>query len=187
MSRQKIAQVIVVEGRNDTNTLQRWFDCDTIETGGLQLSPAVMERIEAAAKTRGILIFTDPDAPGETIRRRIQQRVPNAQHVWIDRKKARTDKKVGVEHASRKDLEEALAGKVQFMDNVQSLSWAEFLDLGLTGDAAWRNWLCAKVHVGPCNAKTCWKRLNQMGIGASEIEKWKESYGKSHCDRPQNS
>ena len=30
--KQHIKEIIVVEGKNDTNTLQSFFDCDTIET-----------------------------------------------------------------------------------------------------------------------------------------------------------
>ena len=65
-----IQEMIVVEGQNDTNTLRRFFDCDTIETGGNRVDKATLERIEAAAATRGVIIFTDPDSPGESIRRR---------------------------------------------------------------------------------------------------------------------
>ena len=36
--KQHIKEIIVVEGKNDTNTLQSFFDCDTIETGGDQVN-----------------------------------------------------------------------------------------------------------------------------------------------------
>lgn len=38
--KQHIKEIIVVEGKNDTNTLQSFFDCDTIETGGDQIGRA---------------------------------------------------------------------------------------------------------------------------------------------------
>lgn len=34
----KIKEIIVVEGKNDTNVLQSCIDCDTIETNGTHLS-----------------------------------------------------------------------------------------------------------------------------------------------------
>ena len=33
----KIREVIVVEGKNDTNVLQQYFDCETIETHGTSM------------------------------------------------------------------------------------------------------------------------------------------------------
>ena len=86
--KQKIKEILVVEGKNDTNTLQSFFDCDTIETGGDQINEQTIERIQEAIKKRGVIIFTDPDSPGEHIRRKIQERVPGCKHVFIDKEKS---------------------------------------------------------------------------------------------------
>lgn len=159
----------MVEGHHDTATLQQYFDCDTIETGGNRISEQTMRRIEEAARKRGIIIFTDPDSPGEYIRRAVKQRVPEAKHVFIEKKKARTDKKVGVEHARKEDLEEALSHVVTFEEGKKSLDWNQFIDLGLVGNAPFRHKVCQAFHIGPCNAKTCFKRLNAMGVTEEEI------------------
>ena len=104
----KIKEVIVVEGRHDTSVLQQYFDCDTIETNGLSLSEETLRLIEEARDRCGVIIFTDPDHPGETIRRRINEAVKGCKNAYIAKNKAKTPRKVGVEHARRKDLEEAL-------------------------------------------------------------------------------
>lgn len=172
--KQKIKEILVVEGKNDTNTLQSFFDCDTIETGGDQINEQTIERIQETIKKRGVIIFTDPDSPGEHIRRKIQERVPGCKHVFIDKEKARTTKKVGVEHASKEDLWEALSHVVSFENEVETLSWEDFIELGLTGkqdSAQRRNEVCRRFHIGPCNAKTCFKRLNQMRITYDELKK----------------
>ena len=49
--KQHIKEIIVVEGKNDTNTLQSFFDCDTIETGGDQVNEKTIERVRQAQKT----------------------------------------------------------------------------------------------------------------------------------------
>jgi hypothetical protein len=64
----RIQEVIVVEGRHDTEKLRKYFDCDTIETGGSSLGRDVLERIAQANKTSGVIIFTDPDSAGNRIR-----------------------------------------------------------------------------------------------------------------------
>jgi ribonuclease M5 len=176
-SKKHIKEIIVVEGRNDTLRLQSVFDCDTIETGGLYLDAATLDRIEEAARIRGIIVFTDPDGPGERIRRTVKARVPDAKHAFIAKEKARTDKKVGVEHAEKEDLENALANCVTFDERKESLLWNDFLDLGLAGNKAKRNFAASAFHIGPCNAKTCFKRFNQLGITKEQIEKLFENGG----------
>jgi ribonuclease M5 len=167
--KEKIQELIVVEGKNDTHRLKLFFDCDTIETGGDNLNAVTLERIKEAAKKRGIIVFTDPDSPGEHIRRQIKEAVPEAKHCFIEKKKARTDKKVGIEHASKEDLWQSLSHCVTFMEDTESLSWPAYIDLGLVGDKELRFFVCKAFHIGPCNAKTCFKRLNQMGIREEQI------------------
>ncbi len=167
---EKIKEIIVVEGVHDTNTLQQYFDCDTIETGGKSIDEQVILRIIEAKKTRDVIVFTDPDNPGEYIRRVINERVPGCKQAFIEKQKARTDKKVGIEHAIKEDLWNALSHCVTFTNVRESISWSEFIDLNLVGNKE-RRWLvCELFFIGPCNAKTCFKRLNQMNISKKEIE-----------------
>lgn len=52
----------------------------------------------------------------------------------------------------------------------KTLSWEEFLELGLIGNTAKRKKVCQAFHLGHCNAKTCFKRLNQAGISLEEVK-----------------
>lgn len=165
----KIRQMIVVEGRSDTATLRRYFDCDTIETGGDHVDAQTIDRIAHAARERGVIVFTDPDSSGNRIRRILDEHIEGLQHAFIEKSKARTDKKVGVEHAAREDLEESLAHLVTFDNLEPTLSWSEFIDAGMVGDAARREKVCVHFHIGKCNAKTCFKRLNQMGVDGAAL------------------
>lgn len=167
---EKIKEIIVVEGAHDTSVLQQYFDCDTIETGGKSLDESVIQRIIEAKKTRDIIVFTDPDNPGEYIRRVINERVPGCKQAFIDKKKARTEKKVGVEHATKEDLWQALSHSVTFTNKEESISWIEFVELNLVGNKENRLKVCDSFFIGPCNAKTCFKRLNQMNISKKDIE-----------------
>ncbi len=165
-----IHEMIVVEGHNDTLRLRLYFDCDTIETGGDHVSAETLERIAADQKERGVIVFTDPDRAGEHIRSVISRKIPGVRHAYIDKSKAHTTKKVGVEHAAREDLEDSLRHAITYDERRESLAWAEFLDLGLIGDSARRKQVCDRFHIGKCNAKTCFKRLNQAGVTAAMIQ-----------------
>lgn len=182
MKTETIQEIIVVEGKNDTLRLKQFFNCETIETGGKAMNEHTLQRIIQAHQTRGIIVFTDPDWPGEQIRRWISKAIPTCKHAFIDKKKARTDKKVGIEHANKEDLWQALCQCVTFTDQKETLSWQEFLDLDLIGDSKKRYDICERFHIGVCNAKTCFKRLNQMQVTMEQIKE-KEYDTKNRNDR----
>ena len=84
----------------------------------------------------------------------------------------RTMKKVGVEHASREVLEEALKNIITYKTRNDSLSYNDFVELGLIGkkeSTIKREEIYKKFHLGKCNAKTLYKRLNMLGIKKEQI------------------
>jgi len=64
----KIKEIIVVEGRDDTNRVKEAIDCDTFETNGSALTKKKIERLIFLEKTRGLIVLTDPDYAGKRIR-----------------------------------------------------------------------------------------------------------------------
>lgn len=171
----KIEEVIVVEGKNDTLNLKRYFELDTIETHGLGLSRETIEYIAEINKTRGVIVFTDPDSAGENIRRKLNYAIPNLKNAFVLKEDARTSKKVGIEHASKEVLEEALGSLITFGENKESLSYSDFVDLGLIGkedSGILRDKLNKRYHLGKCNGKTLFKRLNMLGLRREDL--WQE-------------
>lgn len=170
-----ICQTIVVEGRHDTENLKKYYNCVTIETGGTSLPDEVIEEIKIAQQKTGVIILTDPDAPGNMIRHRINQAVPGCLNAYVNKKDARTSKKVGVEHAGMDALEDALVHLVSSeYHEGNKLSAVDLMELGLSGgenSAVLRQILGEKLHVGYGTAKTMLRRLNHLGISAEEIRK----------------
>lgn len=170
----KIEEVIVVEGKNDTINIKKAVDAYTIETGGTHLSPKTLRLIEEAAKIRGVIVFTDPDSPGDQIRTKINQHVKGCKNAFLPSKLARGKGKVGIEHASVEDIREALRNCVTYDENKkETLSWKEFIELGLNGrtnSSELRKKVGTYFHLGEANAKTCFKRLNMLEVTKAEIE-----------------
>lgn len=169
----KIKEVIVVEGHHDSERLRTYFDCDTIETGGTSLGEDVFERIEEAQKTRGVIIFTDPDSPGNRIRNEINQRIEGCKNAFVNKKDAHTTKKVGVEHASYEALKEALENLVSYVDMNGTLTMHDLYELGLSGNPnsfAWREKIGEYYHIGCGNSKTMLRRLNFLNVTKEELE-----------------
>ena len=167
-----IKEVIVVEGVNDTKRLKSFFDCETIETHGLGLKKETVELIKQINNTRGVILFLDPDTPGEKIRNRLNSEIPNLKNAFVLKENAKTKKKVGIEHADKQTLLEALNNLVTYTDNVDSLSLQEFNELGLSGQldsVIKRDKLSKHYHLGKCNAKTMLKRLNMLHLTYVQI------------------
>ena len=111
--KEKISQVIVVEGRDDTANLKRYFDVETYETRGSAINDRDIERIQRLHQRHGVIVFTDPDFNGERIRRMIMTAIPTVQHAFLKRDEAVPKSKtkgrsLGIEHASYEDLKTAL-------------------------------------------------------------------------------
>lgn len=175
MDKPYIQEVIVVEGKNDTARLKQFFDCDTIETHGTCLNEYTLKLIARMKEVRGIIVFTDPDAPGNQIRNAVNQAVPGCLNAFIDKKDAKTDKKVGVEHAGIEALKQSLGNLIAIQERpAETISAAQFFELGLMGQpnsSALRIKASRIYHAGTANAKTLRKRLNCLGINAEELRK----------------
>lgn len=175
MVKPKIRELIVVEGRHDSENLKKYYDCDTIETGGTGFTEETIRLIRMAREKRGVIIFTDPDSPGNRIRSALNQAVPGCQNAFVDKQEARTDKKVGVEHAKEEVLKEALEHLVTYReDNEERISVRDMYELGLSGQAdsgTKREKLGRALHIGFGNARAMRQRLNCLGITREEVRK----------------
>ncbi|WP_203623987.1 MULTISPECIES: ribonuclease M5 [unclassified Lacticaseibacillus] len=159
-------QIIVVEGRDDTKRLTEAFgSIDTIETRGSAIDQATLDLIKKAQATRGVIVLTDPDFPGEKIRKTISAAVPGVTHAFLPVKEAVPDHKgsLGVEHASPAALKEALAHLVtEQPDATPLIPRAVLLEAGLLGGPnarARRERLGDLLHIGYTNGKQLQKRL----------------------------
>ena len=103
-----IQEKVVVEGKHDAARLKALYDVDCIITHGTSLDQNTLDLIGKYVDHPGVIVFTDPDAPGEKIRKAIMSVYPNVKHAFIPKQKARTDKKVGVEHGDEQSIRAAL-------------------------------------------------------------------------------
>lgn len=74
----KIRQAIVVEGKYDQNTLSQLVDTTIFQTRGFGVmhDKALLELLRKAAKTTGLIIFTDSDGAGFVIRNFLKGALP---------------------------------------------------------------------------------------------------------------
>ena len=104
-----INEVIIVEGQNDYNFLKSFLDAEMIKTEGPSLPGHVIELILTYRNSgKSFIILTDHDGPGEQIRRLLKTLIPEAKHAFLDVKKSKYKRKVGVEHTSKQEVLTAL-------------------------------------------------------------------------------
>ncbi|RBW67630.1 ribonuclease M5 [Bacillus taeanensis] len=171
----KIKEIIVVEGKSDTIAIQHAVDADTLETNGSEISEETLKRIEVAQKKRGVIIFTDPDYPGERIRKIVSARVPGCKHAFLPKQEAiaRSGKGLGVEHASKLAIQQALSKVKEEMErDAELIPWQDLVDAGLIGGPKAkqrREKIGQKLNIGYMNGKQLYKRLRMFQITQEEF------------------
>ena len=149
----RIKEAIVVEGRDDKNTLSQMVDTIIVETAGFGVfkNSEKLALFRRLAAERGLIILTDPDGAGFVIRNFLKGSIPPEQvkHAYVpdilgkERRKRTPGKegKLGVEGMRPQILEQALrrAGATFLDENAppvrqgRPITKADLMVLGLSG------------------------------------------------------
>lgn len=177
----------MVEGRDDTANLKRFYEVETYETRGSAISQEDLERIKRLNDLHGVIVFTDPDFNGERIRKIIMAAVPSAKHAFLNRDEAVPSSKtkgrsLGIEHASFEDLDRALSqvlGGAEEKESHFDITRSDLIRLGFLagGDSCKRReYLGEQLRIGYTNGKQLLKRLEMFGISLADVGKAMEGY-----------
>ncbi len=168
--------IIVVEGTHDEIKLKSIFpNIECVVTNGSEISNETISYIKELALTHKIIIFTDPDAPGERIRTIITNEVPNASHAFLRKKDciSNNKKKVGIEHAAKEAIVVALEDVYTPTEDKETITMNEIFELGLNGNpnsAYLRDKISDYLNIGKPNSKTFLKRLNLLQIDYNKLK-----------------
>lgn len=151
MSKQRIQEVIVVEGRYDKNILSQVVDATIVETGGFAVfnDREKLAFLRTLAQKRGIILLTDSDGAGFVIRNYLKGALPRdrVKQAYIPdipgkerrKRKAGKEGKLGVEGMTPEILLQALRrGGATFAGEAAPsaavpITKADLLDRGLIG------------------------------------------------------
>lgn len=179
----KVKEVIVVEGKDDTAKIKQVLNVDTIETNGSAINRNIIEQIAHAKEKRGVIIFTDPDYPGQRIRQIIDHHVPGCKHAFLPKKlaQAKGKKGIGIEHASSQSIKEALEAVYELRNDIPcEITKTDLIHYGLIGGQHAkhkREKLGEALKIGYVNGKQLLKRLEMFHITKHEFEQamaWQE-------------
>lgn len=169
-----VKEMIVVEGKSDTIAIQRAVDAYTIETGGSAINQEIIDRIKLAQSLRGVIVFTDPDHAGERLRKIISQQVPGCKHAFLPREQATYRGEIGIEHASKEHILDALQHvKTEMNQGFSEITLEDLLNAELVNGnhAASRRLKVGKIlGIGYCNGKQFLKRCHMFQITRAHFE-----------------
>lgn len=174
----KIKEIIVVEGRDDTKRVHEALNADTFETNGSALSLDDLKRLEVLQAKRGLIVLTDPDFNGERIRKMISHKIPEAKHAFISRQagvpKNRSGS-LGVEHASPQAIRQAIQvahGSHSLDKLLPTINQTDLMQAHLIAhpQAKQRRLQLGEVlGIGYVNGKQLLRRLQMFQITAEEL------------------
>ena len=177
----KILEVIVVEGKHDASKIKSCVDADVLISNGTHVSNSFLAQCKKLNKDRGIIVFTDPDGPGEWIRRKIMDYVGDCAHASLDVQQVKNKGKVGIEHATCEMIRAALKNRSSYNQKQETVTRQQFMELGLSGQVdsqEKRDALASAFFFPKSNAKSTLKYLNMMGVRYDEIKEYLEvNYG----------
>lgn len=172
--KERLEDVIVVEGVHDVQKIQSIYDVDMFYTNGSAVSKALIQKLQILSETRSIIVFTDPDYPGKKIRQTLMDAIPTIKHAFVDREKALGKGKVGVEHATVEDIKKALESVITpNLENVSKIEWIDLIQRDLvvgTTAKMKRNYIVQKLHLGHVNTKQFFKHLQLFGVTHIQLD-----------------
>ena len=170
----KIDGIVVVEGKSDVSFLSSFINAEFITTNGSEISKETIDYLKESIKNKDIYVLTDPDSPGERIRKVLNENISGLKHCFINKENSIKKGKVGVAESTKEEILNALSNAVSVNDkNIGSLTLNDLVIIGLCGDKdskEKRNKVAKDLNLGHCNAKTFLKRLNYRGISIEELK-----------------
>lgn len=170
----KINEIIIVEGKSDKQFLETFLNADILTCNGSAIDGFEKEYLIELACKRGVIILTDPDYPGEKIRKEISSYLPICTHAFVRKEYAIKNHKVGVAEATKEEVLHALENKVTFNKNLMgNLTETDLFLCHLSGPHSRNNKdkIIQHYHLGFCNSKTLLKRLNLLNVSKEELER----------------
>jgi ribonuclease M5 len=161
--------IIVVEGKTDVAFLSSFIDSEYVMTNGYELPKSEIGYLEAVSKIKQVLIMTDPDEAGETIRKRIN--IPNSINICAKKIFRCKTKKHGIAECDKNEIIDILKGYLSEKSlKIFDITVSFLNGIGLNTRNK-RTIFAKKVSVGLVNMKKLSERLNTLKYTREEITK----------------
>lgn len=158
--------ILVVEGKEDASYLSNYISSEIVTINGFEIPKTTISYL----KDKRVIVLTDPDEAGLSIRKKLNALLPDAENVEIDINCCNKGIKKGVAEC---DIQELLTKlnpfSIQEKKTKSDISISDLYNLGLMNNKDLRTKVCQKLNMGKCNSKTFYKRLLNNNISLEEL------------------
>lgn len=152
--------IILVEGKADVCFLSSFINCEYVITNGYDFPLETVDYLQNVKK-REIIVLTDPDEAGRKIEEKVKRILPNCRCFCVDINKCDKHGKHGIAECEKDEVIHVLGDILSIEPiNKETLSKKDYLELNLITSPVKRTYISSKLHLGTCNSKTLFKRLN---------------------------
>lgn len=167
----KIDGVLIVEGSSDVSYLSSFLDARYFITNGLDISKDKIAFLKEANKVNKLIVFTDPDNAGESIKNKLINEIQGICVAFLKGNSRKKYKKHGVAEAEKEDILEALnehiSDKEIFKEHYNLVSLISLSD----NPQKVKDIIIQKYHLIPGNNRSLENQLNILKITKEEL--WK--------------
>lgn len=171
----QIDGVLVVEGSGDAAFLSSFIDCDIVTTNGLDLPADKLAYLGAVSAKKKVIVLTDPDDAGETIRRRIHEKV-DCVDARVDVAKCNRKNKHGVAECEKDEIIKVLKPFfTNVKNNTKQILQKDLFELGIENTQIYL-FLEKKYKAYFGNKKQFLRCINTLGITKKELSEAVEEF-----------
>lgn len=166
--------VIVVEGTGDVSFLSSFINAEYVILNGYDMPKDTLDYL-LHIKNRKIVVLTDPDEAGQTIESRLAKTGLTYKYKKANIEKCNKHGKHGIAECTKEEILRLFSNELkEETESHETISQREFADFGFMESSEKRESVSQIFHLGNCNSKTLFKRMNYNKITAKDIkELWK--------------
>ena len=173
-----INKIIVVEGKEDASYLSSFIEAEYITTNGYDIKSQELDYINEASKYKEILVLVDPDNAGRDIENTLRSRITKATYLKIDISQCVRGKKKGVAECDKQEIIKVLNPHFSVKISQKTRKLQVKLNKIDFSDKELRSYICERLHLGICNLKKLFTRLETLQISDEKVlEIVQEFYG----------
>lgn len=126
----------VCEGKTDEDRLKKAGCLFVVVSGGKFIRPEILSFLSLVSKKRNIVLVTDPDTPGDMIRKKIESVVGPCINLHGKKEQATYNGKLGIAEMRQTSVDALLASCIEHdkaIEEESGFSHDDYLDMGLEG------------------------------------------------------
>ena len=167
--------IIVVEGKGDVSYLSSFINAEYVILNGYDMPKDIIDYLKNRIN-RDIIVLTDSDEAGILIENRLRNFGLSYKNRKVDILKCDKHGKHGVAECEKEEILRVLKNDLITSNPFkETVKMGDFSAFGLMDSPVKRKILAEKLHLGFCNSKTLFKRLNYNSITIEQIREilWK--------------